>query len=116
MKQVLDQPKLDRPLLTYGSLGQRISSRKIVAVALGHVSVDGDRVHCGRARCWAERSVAGNHRPELFEYLFGLSIFQWRAEKNRKRRQDFPVWAAVPHRINRGPNGLHMALRIGEGP
>src|SRR4051812_29721759 len=116
MKQVLDQPKLDRPLLTYGSLGQRISSRKIVAVALGHVSVDGDRGHRGRGRYWTERSVAGNHRPDLFEYLFGLSIFQRRAEKDRKRRQDFPVGAAIPRRIDRGPNGLHMALRIGEGP
>src|SRR6185295_16928183 len=116
MKQVLDQSKLDRPLLTYGSLGQCISSRKIVAVALGHVSVDGDRVHRGTGRYWTERSVAWNHRPDLFEDLFGFSIFQRRAEKNRKRRQDFPVGAAVPHRIDRGPNGLHMAFGIGEGP
>src|SRR6185503_14989351 len=115
MKQVLDQPKLDRPLLTYGSRRQRISNRKILAISLGHVSVDGGRVHRGRGWCWSERTVAGNHRPDLFEDLFGLAIFQRCAEKDRKRRQDFPVGAAVPHRIDRGPNGLHMALRVGEG-
>ena len=116
MEQALDQPELDRSLRTHGSRGQSIPSRKVVAISLVHVSVDGGRIHCGRDRRWAERSVTGNHRPDLFEDFLGLAVFQRRAEEDREGRQDFPVGAAIPHRIDRGPNDLDMALGIGEGP
>ena len=62
----------------------------------------------------AERSVTGNHRPNLFKNLFSVAVFQRHTDENREGRQDFPVGTAVPYRIDRGPNGLDMALGIGE--
>src|SRR3990172_13351890 len=105
MEQALDQPKLDRSLRTLGSGGQSIPSRKVVAISLVYVSVDGGRIHSWRDRRWAERSVTGNYRPDLFEDFLGLGVFQWRPEEDREGRQDFPVGTAIPHRIDRGPNG-----------
>ena len=44
------------------SRGQSIPSRKVPAISLVHVSIDGGRIHCGRDRRWG-RAIRNRESP-----------------------------------------------------